>query len=77
MNIKTKLKNTRDIKRRDVGDRRCNEKGPPVGHRDRRRTVERRLPIVEEGITEAEWFRLMTIYKTKRQSEERICFEIL
>lgn len=77
MNTGTRVKGTRVIKRRDV-DRRGTESGAPQGHRDRRKTVERRLPVVEDGvITEAEWFRHMAIYKTRRLAEERIRFELL
>jgi hypothetical protein len=78
LNVTTRVKGTREIKRRGSGDRRCTENGPPHGHRERRKTVERRLPTVEEGvITEAEWFRHMTLYKAKRLADERLRFELL
>ena len=38
-------------------DRRDEELGPPIGWHDRRRSVERRLPSVEEGkIALHEWY---------------------
>lgn len=40
--------------KRDGGDRRTSELGPPNGWRERRRSVERRLPEVKE-IPFSEW----------------------
>ena len=40
--------------RRKSGDRRDDDLGPPSGWRDRRRTVERRLPDVQEVEMSAE-----------------------
>lgn len=51
-------------------DRRCREVGPPAGCFERRKKAERRLPVVEEGtVTEAEWFRRMTIFRSKHQAQ--------
>ena len=45
-----------DTAARKSEDRRIEDIGPPNGWRDRRRTVERRLPLVEESvISDAEW----------------------
>lgn len=45
-----------DATKRKSEDRRNEDIGPPNGWRDRRRTVERRLPAVEEAvISDAEW----------------------
>lgn len=42
--------------RRQPTERREDDRGPPDGWRDRRRTVERRLPTVEEGVVSlGEW----------------------
>jgi hypothetical protein len=40
--------------KRSGNDRRSEEKGPPIGWRERRRTVERRKPEVQE-ISLSEW----------------------
>lgn len=50
--------------KRKSNDRRNLETGPPNGWRDRRRGVERRLPLVEE-ISFSEWalFRCLRIEK--------------
>jgi len=62
-------------------DRRNEDIGPPVGWRDRRATAERRLPIVlEDALTEAEWFRLMVRYVQSKKvaaSVERACNTIV
>ena len=53
-------------KRRQVSDRRQDELGPPRGWRERRRTVERRLPEVDEdSISPGAWdyqFKLFTAF---------------
>ena len=60
-------------KREKPGERRENDFGPPHGWRDRRRTVERRLPSVEEGlVSHKEWFRLLTAFISKRRRENKI-----
>jgi hypothetical protein len=42
--------------RREKQERRHEDVGPPTGWRERRRTVERRLPLVEEtAISESDW----------------------
>jgi len=42
--------------RRNPGDRRQLEAGPPHGWRDRRRRTERRIPEIEECVvSESEW----------------------
>jgi hypothetical protein len=50
--------------KRKSNDRRDSELGPPDGWRDRRRGVERRLPLVQE-ISFQEWvlFRCVTVQK--------------
>ncbi len=49
--------------RRIRKDRRQQDKGPPQGWRDRRRSVERRLPTVEEDpISHREWQEYLAFY---------------
>lgn len=46
----------KEHKARAAQDRRSQDKGPPSGWKERRRTAERRIPAVEEtSMTEAEW----------------------
>ena len=62
----------RHSSRRQLDDRRREELGPPGGWRERRLSVERRLPIVHENaISEAEWFRRLTQFITKKQATEK------
>ena len=56
---------------RVIADRRHHEKGPPNGC-ERRKRADRRLPKVEEDVvSEAEWFKRMTIFKSKLKAKER------
>lgn len=42
--------------RRRPNDRRQSDLGPPSGWKDRRRTTERRIPVIEERqVSESEW----------------------
>lgn len=46
----------KEPKARAISDRRDDDRGPPNGWKDRRRTAERRIPSVEEkDMSEAEW----------------------
>jgi hypothetical protein len=52
--------------RRKSDDRRTQDVGPPSGWRDRRRTVERRLPTVEETeLTDDIWHQYFVASKQK------------
>ena len=43
-------------RRSTSSDRRIEDLGPPSGWRDRRKRVERRIPVIEEiEVSEAEW----------------------
>jgi hypothetical protein len=56
---------------RCVADRRLSDEGPPCGWRERRRNVERRMPIVrEDEISQTEWFRCMASYLARRRAEQ-------
>jgi len=58
---------------REFHDRRSEELGPPCGWRERRVNVERRLPIVrEDAISEAEWFRQLALFITKKRAAEKV-----
>lgn len=52
--------------RRLGNDRRDNDVGPPKGWRERRRSVERRYPDVQE-ISFAEWLSSMRTYHARPQ----------
>lgn len=55
---------------RRLADRRQGDYGPPCGWRERRRNVERRMPIVrEDEITQTEWFRRMATFLSQRKAE--------
>jgi len=57
---------------REFHDRRSEELGPPGGWRERRLSVERRLPIVQEDIiSEAEWFKRLAQFITKKRAAEK------
>lgn len=57
---------------RHCEDRREIDLGPPNGWKERRRTVERRLPNVEEdAISDQEWFRCMAVFLARRRAEEK------
>ncbi|MBL8432595.1 MAG: hypothetical protein J0M01_09595 [Dechloromonas sp.] len=46
----------RKEKRKLAEDRRIEDVGPPVGWRDRRKGVERRIPVTEEvDVTDSQW----------------------
>jgi hypothetical protein len=54
---------------RKLDDRRADDLGPPSGWRERRRTVERRLPIIEEGtVSLREWHQHFLAFVAYRQS---------
>ncbi len=56
---------------RKGGDRRCKDIGPPAGWLDRRKRVERRLPIVEEDVVpESEWWACFADSKAKIRAEK-------
>ncbi|HSG22572.1 MAG TPA: hypothetical protein VLA64_06380 [Azonexus sp.] len=58
--------------RRKFQDRRGEELGPPGGWRERRLSVERRLPVVQENvISEAEWFKRLAHFITKKRAAEK------
>jgi|PlaIllAssembly_1097288.scaffolds.fasta_scaffold40017_2 hypothetical protein len=59
------------IDKRKGEDRRADDLGPPAGWNERRNSVERRLPTVEEeSLSEIEWFRHLVCFVTKRRSDE-------
>ena len=48
----------RKDKRKLPDDRRIEDVGPPTGWRDRRKGVERRIPVTEEvDVTDSQWAR--------------------
>lgn len=54
---------------RQLDDRRANDLGPPSGWRERRRTVERRLPTIEEGtVSLREWHQHFLAFVAQRKS---------
>jgi len=64
--------------RRKHRERRGEELGPPNGWRERRQSVERRLPVVHENVvSEAEWFRRLTRFITKKRALEKAELEAL
>lgn len=70
--VSRKHSHPKATERRRVGDRRADDQGPPHGWRDRRRAVERRLPLVEEDvISHKQWFRHLTAYLAKRRAERQ------
>ena len=66
---------------RDNCDRRADDVGPPMGWRERRRHVERRMPTVKEDeISQYEWFRCLAFFRLQRRAEReaiRRAFEYL
>lgn len=63
---------------RDAHDRRQDDCGPPCGWNERRRMVERRLPVVKEDeISECEWFRAMAAFLSKRRAEGKAIHDAL
>lgn len=68
---KFKMQNHHNVtlsNRRKRHDRRQDELGPPIGWRDRRVGVERRLPVVgEDAMSEIEWFKHLASYRANRK----------
>lgn len=66
---------------RKTGDRRVDDVGPPMGWKERRRSVERRMPIVnEDEFTRSDWFGQMAAFvdeKAAQEEEIRKAFEAL
>ncbi|WP_412478847.1 hypothetical protein [Azonexus sp. IMCC34839] len=60
---------TRGKEKRSGEDRRISEDGPPSGWRERRKTVERRLPRVVE-ISLTEWAREVVSVRTIKEGHE-------
>lgn len=61
------------IDKREGEDRRTDDLGPPSGWNERRNSVERRLPTVdEESFSEIEWFRHLVCFVSKRRSDENV-----
>lgn len=59
------------IDERKGEDRREDDLGPPAGWNERRKSVERRLPTIdEESLSEIEWFRHLVCFVVKRRSVE-------
>lgn len=57
--------------RKNSSERRADDLGPPSGWKDRRRTVERRMPQVEEvEMSETEFFSLLVANKRKTRESE-------
>ena len=70
---------TQDL--RKVSDRRVDDVGPPMGWKERRRSVERRMPTVnEDEFTRSDWFGQMAAFvdeKAAQEEEIRKAFEAL
>lgn len=65
------MKKNEHDERRNSGDRREDDVGPPSGWRDRRRHVERRIPEIEEHeLSEEEWAEYFLAPKKKPAPEE-------
>ena len=66
---------------RKTGERRIDDLGPPAGWKERRRSVERRMPEVKEDeFTQSEWFGQMAAFVDERATQEeeiRKAFEAL
>lgn len=61
-----KRNNRAETCRRERFDRRKADNGPPAGWSERRRSVERRLPEVEEGVVSHEvWSEYFSAYKAR------------
>lgn len=57
--------------RRSLEDRRNKDFGPPVGWRERRRAVERRLPeLVEGAISHSEWEEQWHAFRARLASKQ-------
>lgn len=66
---------------RNAGDRRTEDGEPPMGWRERRRKVERRMPTVKEDeISQNEWFKRMATFLAQRRAKKEAisrAFELL
>jgi hypothetical protein len=66
---------------RNICDRRVDDVGPPMGWKERRRNVERRMPTVnEDEISQTEWLRRFACFVAQRRIQEeeiRKAFEAL
>ena len=66
---------------RKAGDRRVDDLGPPMGWKERRRRVERRMPVVnEDEFTRSDWFGQMAAFVDEKAAQEeaiRKAFEAL
>lgn len=71
----------RRVEVRNICDRRVDDVGPPKGWKERRRSVERRMPTVnEDEFTRSEWFGQMAAFVDERAIQEeaiRKAFEAL
>ncbi len=62
---------TKHVELRELCDRRVNDVGPPEGWKERRRSVERRMPTVnEDEFTRSDWFGQMAAFVDERAAEE-------
>lgn len=67
-----KKQNYSGINRRTSEDRRKDDLGPPSGWRERRRTVERRLPeIVEDAVSHGEWEAQVSAFRAILASQKK------
>jgi len=56
---------------RNTCDRRTEDGEPPLGWRERRRRVERRMPMVKEDeISQNEWFKRMASFLAQRRAKK-------
>lgn len=56
---------------RHTSDRRTEDGEPPLGWRERRRQVERRMPTVKEDeISQNEWFKRMAAFLAQRRAKK-------
>lgn len=56
---------------RNSNDRRKEDGEPPLGWRERRRQVERRMPTVKEDeISQNEWFKRMAAFLAQRRAKK-------
>jgi len=59
-------------------ERRCVEDRPPKGCCERRKKAERRLPIVlEDAVSEAEWFRYMAVFIARLRADRLAQLEMI
>lgn len=75
------MASSKHVELRRVRDRRVDDVGPPKGWKDRRRSVERRMPTVnEDEFTRSDWFGQMAAFVDERAAQEeaiRTAFEAL